>query len=105
MIRRPLRSTLFPYTTLFRSKTKRPPDLHPAAVYSERVTEDKSCESYRARSTTWLGAGYRSSRSTVSADQLQALRLFHLPSIKHVLFMRSYLLSQRVSSSRGRLPT
>jgi len=33
----------------------------------------------------------RSSRSTVSTDQLQASQLFHLPPIKHVLYMRSYL--------------
>ena len=43
--------------------------------------------------------------STVSTDQLHALRHFHLPPIKHVLSVRSYLVTQRVSSSRGRLPT
>ena len=72
----------------------------------ERVLKKtRAASTYRAGSTTRLGAGYRSSRSTVSADQLQALRLFHLPSIKHVLYMRSYLITQRVSSSRGALPT
>src|SRR2546426_7917312 len=31
MIRRPPRSTLFPYTTLFRSQTSEPPDIRRAA--------------------------------------------------------------------------
>src|SRR3712207_7840475 len=32
MIRRPPRSTLFPYTTLFRSGRPRPPPLHPGGL-------------------------------------------------------------------------
>src|SRR5215216_7788724 len=35
MIRRPPRSTLFPYTTLFRSRAQRRPGLHDRAAHGE----------------------------------------------------------------------
>src|SRR5438132_5347188 len=38
MIRRPPRSTLFPYTTLFRSRTISPADFHDAVVVREFAT-------------------------------------------------------------------
>src|SRR2546422_5058391 len=38
MIRRPPRSTLFPYTTLFRSLVKTEPEIvHPASLYSVKL--------------------------------------------------------------------
>jgi len=46
----------------------------------------------RARVLGWMLV-IRSSHSTVSADQLQVLRLFHLPSIEHVISVRSYLVN------------
>src|SRR2546427_11777615 len=36
MIRRPPRSTLFPYTTLFRSLPRRDPGAHPARAYDQQ---------------------------------------------------------------------
>src|SRR3712207_9127154 len=39
MIRRPPRSTLFPYTTLFRSRTNMGKIIHPAARMSSRTRE------------------------------------------------------------------
>jgi len=46
----------------------------------------------RARRLGWI-LEIRSSLSTVSTDQLQVLRLFHLPPIKHVISVRSYLVN------------
>ena len=39
MIRRPPRSTLFPYTTLFRSVT-REPEFHEPATYNKRIDKE-----------------------------------------------------------------
>ena len=47
---------------------------------------------FRARMLGWI-LEIRSSLSTVSTDQLQVLRLFHLPPIKHVISVRSYLVN------------
>src|SRR2546428_2848350 len=44
MIRRPPRSTLFPYTTLFRSHTHCAPD-----VFGRAVDDDESAQLYLAR--------------------------------------------------------
>src|SRR2546425_4175224 len=42
MIRRPPRSTLFPYTTLFRSRGHRHPDLHPQPASVEGEADDRA---------------------------------------------------------------
>src|SRR3989337_3114075 len=41
MIRRPPRSTLFPYTTLFRSRDGRPSHDHPGAARADRPALDR----------------------------------------------------------------
>src|SRR2546422_2912980 len=43
MIRRPPRSTLFPYTTLFRSQSSRTVSLHPQHRRSSRHTREAKC--------------------------------------------------------------
>src|SRR5258707_8638009 len=58
MIRRPPRSTLFPYTTLFRSRCRRePPALHGGDVFPDRV----DCIDWRAtgdRKSTRLNSSH-----------------------------------------------
>src|SRR2546428_7225058 len=46
MIRRPPRSTLFPYTTLFRSHLARRPDAHGSRVGRRRQTRDPRSEEH-----------------------------------------------------------
>src|SRR2546425_13327770 len=52
MIRRPPRSTLFPYTTLFRSPIKRDPALNAQAI--EKVRQDKVREVGQGHDGTWV---------------------------------------------------
>src|SRR3712207_7131556 len=47
MIRRPPRSTLFPYTTLFRSREERRREGHPLSPH--RVREERRCDDHRER--------------------------------------------------------
>jgi hypothetical protein len=67
-------------------------------VRNARVTEVDECKvqriapTGRARVLGWV-LEIRSSRSTVSTDQLRVSRLFHLPPIKHVISVRSYLVN------------
>src|SRR3712207_3470842 len=49
MIRRPPRSTLFPYTTLFRSKTEAPSSAPPAAKYERSTLTPERAERYLKR--------------------------------------------------------
>src|SRR5258708_27090067 len=51
MIRRPPRSTLFPYTTLFRSKNAQDAAYQIGEAYAWRVEKDKAFE--------WLERAYR----------------------------------------------
>src|SRR3712207_9519329 len=54
MIRRPPRSTLFPYTTLFRSKTRRP-DAVPFLVDALREDEDLTVAGAAAHALAEIG--------------------------------------------------
>src|SRR2546422_5568897 len=49
MIRRPPRSTLFPYTTLFRSHGTRPPPGHPRPAAGPPHLRRRGCERVRLR--------------------------------------------------------
>src|SRR3989442_6186031 len=73
MIRRPPRSTLFPYTTLFRSRTRRlmltPQEPHPSRIHdSERVTHSVGVTNTPARARR----AAVSSRSEEHTSELQS---------------------------------
>ena len=57
----------------------------------EEDRRELACVAPSRRARARLGAVIRSSRSTVSTAQLRVLRPFHLPPIKQVLYLRSYL--------------
>src|SRR5437762_13150065 len=69
MIRRPPRSTLFPYTTLFRSASRRAFSTPPAAICSERSSPRSGCSTCAMRTCSgeigrascrervWVGVG------------------------------------------------
>src|SRR5258708_10553624 len=61
MIRRPPRSTLFPYTTLFRSGCDRMPSVDPLKTtgHLEVVLEDPSVEVARDRKSTRLNSSHQ----------------------------------------------
>src|SRR2546425_9032906 len=99
MIRRPPRSTLFPYTTLFRSRLPAPPRRSPSPlVQSTRSTrlnepspppEQPSCG--RCESGSWLvdRRGVRGSGSGEHTSEIQSLAFFRFPLLllkkkKHV---------------------
>src|SRR2546426_8520852 len=53
MIRRPPRSTLFPYTTLFRSVPRRPDDPEKVKEWEQKIEErNKAHEKYFAKANT-----------------------------------------------------
>src|SRR5256885_6552755 len=70
MIRRPPRSTLFPYTTLFRSRRRSPPASggSPPAVWRARVQESSPAGTRAARGS----APDRSARSEEHTSELQS---------------------------------
>src|SRR2546422_7908790 len=63
MIRRPPRSTLFPYTTLFRSHTLAAPPDAAASAFALRIT-DENTESYLEAAPPWLQALRRGDRKS-----------------------------------------
>src|SRR2546421_5325083 len=60
MIRRPPRSTLFPYTTLFRSPSARTVRLRPGACLALVVVRDRGCGARPGRRVEELGPDGRS---------------------------------------------
>src|SRR3712207_7808347 len=71
MIRRPPRSTLFPYTTLFRSSSGRTARKYPASSATDVGTSDSSAPTRTAAVT--CSATYRSaSRSEEHTSELQS---------------------------------
>src|SRR2546426_8351211 len=62
MIRRPPRSTLFPYTTLFRSRLAEPPQLHQAHVgplgHTARHVQRREHGAERDRKSTRLNSSH-----------------------------------------------
>src|SRR5438552_14784737 len=62
MIRRPPRSTLFPYTTLFRSSASSPPTVKATAVFSLLLIEGSETETDRSapdRKSTRLNSSHQ----------------------------------------------
>src|SRR5437867_10149453 len=67
LIRRPPRSTLFPYTTLFRSPAEWPPGARPGSRWRTAASLKRpSCGACGARSPTW------SCRSEEHTSELQS---------------------------------
>src|SRR2546430_13707954 len=64
MIRRPPRSTLFPYTTLFRSRTGRNLDLPPYAGYRAIEMSARTIGTHSAHELTPLTKNVRSEEHT-----------------------------------------
>src|SRR5688572_30945245 len=60
MIRRPPRSTLFPYTTLFRSRGQIDDDLHPVEARRERRDDDLAFGAREDLLERVLDVGFRS---------------------------------------------
>src|SRR6266550_6935133 len=58
MIRRPPRSTLFPYTTLFRSRRRHPPALAPGRVPAPAVQRTTRQHHHRDRKSTRLNSSH-----------------------------------------------
>src|SRR5258708_10667470 len=86
MIRRPPRSTLFPYTTLFRS---RKPERVQGLLSDESVPDRRAftrscCSSHRPRSDRWPVAGKRDRKSTRlnSSHQIISYAVFCLKKKK-----------------------
>src|SRR3712207_8457267 len=70
MIRRPPRSTLFPYTTLFRStRSASPPQ---ATISTWRASAARALSSTRWRSTSLGSSSRRSRRSEEHTSELQS---------------------------------
>src|SRR5256885_12730138 len=72
MIRRPPRSTLFPYTTLFRSQARRPSSI---CVSARRLTDTIRCVGYRVRERNGLRGTHpdlRGNRSEEHTSELQS---------------------------------
>src|SRR2546422_6286388 len=71
MIRRPPRSTLFPYTTLFRSHTLAAPPDAAASAFALRIT-DENTESYLEAAPPWLQALRRGATCPAIHFEIQA---------------------------------
>src|SRR2546422_4752080 len=76
MIRRPPRSTLFPYTTLFRSRAAREPQSHAESIEHEMAlsSEDRPAQSNRA-GPRWSGVGPHPHEAGVPAEDRKSTRL------------------------------
>src|SRR3712207_8359895 len=73
MIRRPPRSTLFPYTTLFRSVVRAAGGRRPAALsLARRGLRERRSASRRARASRPLGAADDAFRSEEHTSELQS---------------------------------
>src|SRR3712207_7880806 len=70
MIRRPPRSTLFPYTTLFRSPTRLPP--HCTRSTSAAAGRRSRASRLTSSPPTWSSATDRTSRSEEHTSELQS---------------------------------
>src|SRR5207244_9121031 len=87
MIRRPPRSTLFPYTTLFRSRERHPPDADPFRPGGDR-RDGGGRDRPRDRKSTRLN----------SSHQIISYAVFCLKKKSHKTH-HHYLLSIRTSTS------
>src|SRR3712207_8898968 len=95
MIRRPPRSTLFPYTTLFRSKGKRPPDRDRPRC--DRPAVFRALPPPGGRSgTVSPGPGFRSEEHTSELQSRQYLvcrllleKKYYIPNVRLALVSSS----------------
>src|SRR2546426_6913219 len=71
MIRRPPRSTLFPYTTLFRSEIEEIAQREPAAILREVVEPAVGMRAFQARELAF-GLGLGPARSEEHTSELQS---------------------------------
>src|SRR2546430_4749779 len=70
MIRRPPRSTLFPYTTLFRSRTRGPLASRVGDVYLHRTGRRRGCATLKGRLPTAAVRDRKSTRLNSSHSQI-----------------------------------
>src|SRR3712207_7786247 len=99
MIRRPPRSTLFPYTTLFRSLSRSPADVQPlrAAVFNASAARRKSMT---PRSSDWSTGFGRSEEHTSELQSRQYLVCRLLLENKNIILMSTiYFYTQFFLSS------
>src|SRR5437016_8172176 len=69
MIRRPLRSTLFPYTTLFRSKAEQAPDYDLVRFECSSRGSHRGCTLLNFERPSWPSAGTRDSSVNPASDR------------------------------------
>src|SRR5260370_3403206 len=100
MIRRPPRSTLFPYTTLFRSDRASPDDLTKAIEITNTVSSDSKIEGEKARAQAIQGARSEEHTSELQSHLNLVCRLL-LEKKKHSVLpssLRRSLLSDDVTT-------
>src|SRR5436190_4718605 len=98
MIRRPPRSTLFPYTTLFRSSRRRPARVQPAG---ESAADTEADDRREDRKSTRLNSSH-----TVISYAVFCLKKKRIPR-KHIVLSRnltSYTFSTTISLCDSRHP-
>src|SRR5260221_10045290 len=98
MIRRPPRSTLFPYTTLFRSRETREPPPVTATLRPERRTRNEMSESYARRCCTSMRSSHTGSASRRSEEHTSELQ-------SHSDLVCRLLLEKKKSTSETSSPT
>src|SRR3712207_8347396 len=96
MIRRPPRSTLFPYTTLFRSKTEAPSSAPPAAKYERSTLTPERAERYLKRLVELM----ESERPYVDGDlSLQKRSEEHTSELQSRQYLVCRLLLEKTNNS------
>src|SRR5256885_3139017 len=93
MIRRPPRSTLFPYTTLFRSHTRRARDLH-VDLRDRRRGAHRHGEVHRAWRRRPAGEGDRKSTRLNSSHLVISYAVFCLKKKKKIKVDKSCALRE-----------
>src|SRR3712207_7206058 len=96
MIRRPPRSTLFPYTTLFRSAASAAPVLEDRRVPLDRTQRAAAAHFSRSRRETPEATVWRSEEHTseLQSRQYPACRLLLAKKNTYALQSRPYLISR-----------
>src|SRR3712207_8333239 len=98
MIRRPPRSTLFPYTTLFRSQTPAPEEFADAEQPGARLRADFA--------PFWLSAIIESAEDAVISKSLEGVILSWNRSEEHTseLQSRQYLVCRLLLEKKNHIP-
>src|SRR3989441_9553329 len=97
MIRRPPRSTLFPYTTLFRSRTATLLRLGDPAAAAARLDVDRSAISHLARRMAWplVAAGDKMFRALLEAERSEE----HTSELQSLAYLVCRLLLEKKKMS------